>query len=113
MNEPVLYEREKIIRDRRLGILPHWRIWRRTREYFNCGGQVGRAVPDMSVCARSERHRRVIARSEIPRSAGKQSRISSCHRPGVEIASPVFQRGRNDILWPPVTEGLRLQNNRT
>jgi hypothetical protein len=25
-----------------------------------------------------------------------------------EIASPVFQRGRNDILLPPVTEGLRF-----
>ena len=26
-----------------------------------------------------------------------------------DFAPPVFQRGRNDILWPPVTEGSRTK----
>jgi hypothetical protein len=43
-----------------------------------------------------------ITRSKIPRPAGKQSRPLSA-----EIASPSFQRSRNDYLWPPVTECVR------
>jgi hypothetical protein len=63
----------------------------------------------------------VIARSGIPRSAGKQTVVTGLpafrgvslglHRQGrrggtTEIASPAFQLGRNDNLWPPVTERL-------
>jgi hypothetical protein len=37
-----------------------------------------------------------------------QSRIAPAGTPALptEIVSPVLQRGRNDILWPPVTEAL-------
>jgi len=45
--------------------------------------------------------------------ARMKSRVPQESNPQSEIASPFFQRGRNDILWPPVTKALLWPELRT